>query len=74
MVQWLPTALCRLNKHAQIIPRCRLPDKFSKRFRPKRGVNIFWPFVRRGEAVVVSHAGISPSVLNCPMDPETSSG
>jgi hypothetical protein len=74
MVQWLSTALRRLNKHAQIVTRGGLSDKFAQRFRPQSGVDIFRPFVRCGQAIVVSHAGISPSVLNCSMDPETSSG
>ena len=55
MVQRLPATLRRLNKHAQIVARGRLPDKFGQRFGPQRGVDIFWPFIRRGEAVVVSH-------------------
>ena len=55
MVQRLPASLCRLNKHAQIVPRGRLPDELGQRFGTKRGVDIFRPFVRRGEAVVVSH-------------------
>jgi hypothetical protein len=74
MVQWLPPPLRRLNKHPQIVARRSLPDKFSKRFWPKRGVDVLGPFVGRGDAVFVSHADFSPLVLDCPMDPETSSG
>ena len=55
MVQWLPPPLRRLNKHPQIIARGGLPDKFGERFGTKRGVNVFRPLVRRGEAVFVSH-------------------
>jgi hypothetical protein len=59
MVKRLPAPLGRLDKHPQIVTRRRLPDKFAERFRPQCGVDVFGPFVGRGQAVVCTHPIIS---------------